>query len=168
MSWFPFSHKSKSIEYDPEKAEKCLANIKRKISEITGVSKFIELDDNFIAFSGTPDNPDLLLYLDITSAHGKKYLYASMDDRLSWQEWEFNNQDDFENSIVEFICGKINRTIKTITEQKKHKYIRITEYQLDKNTNEWILMSDQKVSWLIIRPFITEDSLEEEIKEYHL
>jgi hypothetical protein len=38
----------------------------------------------------------------------------------------------------------------------------------NKETNEWVLMSDDKVSWLIMRPFIEEDSVTEEIKEYHL
>ena len=61
-----------------------------------------------------------------------------------------------------------NRTIKTITETKKHKYVRVKEYFLDKETNEWVLMYDEKMSWLIARPFITEDSVTEEIKEYHI
>lgn len=51
---------------------------------------------------------------------------------------------------------------------EKHKYVRVTEYYLDKETNEWVLMSDDKLSWLIARPFMTEDSVTEEIKEYCL
>ena len=70
--------------------------------------------------------------------------------------------------IVEYICERINRIIKTITETKKHKYIRVKEYYLDKETNDWVLMYDEKMSWLIARPFITEDSVTEEIKEYQI
>ena len=91
-----------------------------------------------------------------------------MDDHFEWKEWDFKSQDDFENAIVEYLCKRINRTIKTVTEMKRHKYIRVTEYTLNKETNEWILTSDEKVSNLIMRLVITEDSFTEIIKEYHL
>ena len=31
---------------------------------------------------------------------GKLYLYADLDNRVSWQEWGFDSQDDFENAIA--------------------------------------------------------------------
>ena len=78
----------------------------------------------------------------------------------------------------EYFCTYINRTIKTITETKRHKYVRVTEYYLDEKTNEWVLKCDDKLSlvkmrrhmflWWIMRRFIEEDSITEEIKEYHL
>ena len=106
--------------------------------------------------------------LDIVKKRGKDYLYAYMDDHFEWYEWDYASQNEFEDKIVEYFCENINRTIKTITETKRHKYVRVTEYYLVKETNEWVLISDDKVSWLIMRPFIEADDITEEIKEYHL
>lgn len=146
----------------------CLANVKRKIAEKTGISKCVDLGETDAAFSGTVENYDLYISLDVMKKRGKEYLHAYMEDRLEWYEWEYASQNEFEDEIVAYFCEKINRTIKTVTETKRHKYVRVTEYYLDKETNDWVLMSDDKVSWLIMRPFIAEDSITEEIKEYHL
>lgn len=148
--------------------KQCLENIKRKIAEKTGVSRFVDLGETRAAFSGTVDNYDLYIHLDVVQKRGKNFLHAYMRDRFEWYEWEYASQDEFEDELVEYFCGYINRTVKTVTETKRHKYIRVTEYCLDKETNEWVLMSDDKLSWLIVRPFIDEDDITEEIKEYHL
>ena len=137
-------------------------------SEKSGISKCIELDDLSAAFSGTIDNYDLYISLDIIKKRGKDYIYAYMGDHFEWYEWEIDSLNEFEDKIAEYFCENINRTIKTITETKRHKYIRVTEYYLNKETNEWILMSDDKISCLIIRPFIEADDITEEIKEYHI
>ena len=158
--------KSKTIENKNPK--ECLDNIKKKISEKIGISNFIDLSETSAAFSGTIDNYDLYISLDIVKKRGKDYLYAYMDDHFEWYEWDYGSQNEFEDKIVEYFCENINRTIKTITETKRHKYVQVTEYYLDKETNEWVLISDDKLSWLIMRPFIEEDSITEEIKEYHL
>ena len=148
--------------------KECLDNIKKKITEKIGISNFVDLDETSAAFSGTIDNYDLCISLDTVKKRGKDYLHAYMEDHFEWYEWDYESQNEFEDKIVEYFCGNINRTIKTITETKRHKYVRVTEYYLDKETNEWVLISDDKVSWLIMRPFIGEDSITEEIKEYHL
>ena len=148
--------------------KECLADIKRKITQKTEISNFVDLGETSAAFSGTVDNYDLYISLDVVKKRGKEYLYAYMEDHFEWYEWDYDSQSEFEDKIVEYFCTYINRTIKTITETKRHKYVRVTEYYLDKETNEWILMSDDKVSWLIMRPFIEADDITEEIKEYHL
>ena len=148
--------------------KECLANIKRKITQKTEISNFVDLGETSAAFSGTVDNYDLYISLDVVKKRGKEYLYAYMEDHFEWYEWDYDSQSEFEDKIVEYFCTYINRTIKTITETKRHKDVRVTEYYLDKETNEWILMSDDKVSWLIMRPFIEADDITEEIKEYHL
>jgi len=157
--------RKKSTEKNPKE---CLENIKRKITEKTGISKCIDLGETSAAFSGTIDNYDLYISLDIVKKRGKNYLWAYMEGHFEWYEWEYDSQNEFENEIAEYFYEKINRTIKTITETKRHKYVRVTEYYLDKETNEWVLMSDDKVSWLIMRPFIEADDITEEIKEYQL
>ena len=159
---------SKLKTVTPKNPKACLDNIKKKITEKIGISNFIDLDETSAAFSGTIDNYDLYISLDIVKKRGKDYLYAYMDDHFEWYEWDYESQNEFEDKIVEYFCENINRTIKTITETKRHKYVRVTEYYLDKETNEGVLISDDKVSWLIMRPFIGEDSITEEIKEYHL
>ena len=160
-----FLKKRLQISKDPEQ---CLINIKRKIAEKTGITKCIDLDESSAAFSGTEENYDLYVSVGVYKKGKKEHFSVYMDDHLEWDDFDYESQEEFEDSIVEFICEKINRTIKTITETKKHKYVRVTEYYLDKETNEWVLMYDEKMSWLIARPFITEDSVTEEIKEYHI
>ena len=161
-------HSSKHKNTILKSPKECLANIKRKITQKTEISNFVDLGETSAAFSGTVDNYDLYISLDVVKKRGKEYLYAYMEDHFEWYEWDYDSQSEFEDKIVEFFCTYINRTIKTITETKRHKYVRVTEYYLDKETNEWILMSDDKVSWLIMRPFIEADDITEEIKEYHL
>lgn len=160
-----FIKRKNTVTSDPKQ---CLDNIKRKIAAQTGISKFVDLGETKAAFSGTADRYDLYISLDIVKKNGQSYLNAYMEDRLEWNEWEYDTPDDFENAIVEYLCRKMNRTIKTVTETKRHKFIRVTEYYLDKETNQWILMSDDKVSMLIVRPFIKEDGITEEIAEYQL
>ena len=161
-------HSSKHKNTILKSPKECLANIKRKITQKTEISNFVDLGETSAAFSGTVDNYDLYISLDVVKKRGKEYLYAYMEDHFEWYEWDYDSQSEFEDKIVEYFCTYINRTIKTITETKRHKYVRVTESYLDKETNEWILMSDDKVSWLIMRPFIEADDITEEIKEYHL
>ena len=161
-------HSSKHKNTILKSPKECLANIKRKITQKTEISNFVDLGETSAAFSGTVDNYDLYISLDVVKKRGKEYLYAYMEDHFEWYEWDFDSQSEFEDKIVEYFCTYINRTIKTITETKRHKYVRVTKYYLDKETNEWILLSDDKVSWLIMRPFIEADDITEEIKEYHL
>ncbi len=161
-------HSSKHKNTILKSPKECLANIKRKITQKTEISNFVDLGETSAAFSGTVDNYDLYISLDVVKKRGKEYLYAYMEDHFEWYEWDYDSQNEFEDKIVEYFCEHINRTIKTITETKKHKYVRVIEYYLDKETNEWILMSDDKVSWPIMRPFIEADDITEEIKEYHL
>lgn len=61
-----------------------------------------------------------------------------VEDHVEWDEHGYRSQEAFEDSVVEYICNKINRTIRTITKMKRHKYIQITEYELNQQTNEWI------------------------------
>ena len=144
----------------------CYDNIKIKIANQCGVSSFIE-KDGWIAFSGSPQKPELLLTISRTKTEGKYYLYADIDDEVSWQEWDFENQEDFEDAIVEYIAPLVNRTIKTVTEKKKHKYIKTSRYYLS-NNNEWILIDEDIVDFLLIRLFIAKDSTKEEIKSYNI
>ena len=148
--------------------EACLANIKRKIAEKTGVAKCLELDKTSAAFSGTADNYDLYISLDVIKKRGKAYLRAYMADHFEWDESRYASQAEFEDQIVQYFCRYIGRTVKTVTETKRHKYIRVTEYCLDAETNTWVLLSDEKASRLLLRPFIRENSVQEEIKQYTL
>ncbi len=159
-----FAKKATAVK-DPKQ---CLENIKRKVAEKSGISRCVELNDTSAAFSGTADNYDLYVSIGVTQKRGRDYLYAYMEDHFEWYEWKYACQDEFENEIADYFCGYMNRTFKTVTETKHHKYVRVTEYYLDKQTNEWVLDYDKKVSWLIMRPFIEGDDITEEIKEYHI
>lgn len=144
----------------------CYDNIKIKVANKCGVAEFIE-KDGCIAFSGSSEKPELLLTISAMKTEGKFYLYADIDDELSWQEWDFESQEDFENDIVEYIAPLVNRTIKTVTEKKKHKYIKTSRYYLN-NNNEWILINEDVINYLLIRLFITKNSTKEELKSYKI
>lgn len=144
----------------------CYNNIKFKIANQCCIVDFIE-KDGWIAFSGSSENPELLLTISAMKTKGKLYLYADVDDEVSWQEWDFENQEDFENAIVKYIAPLVNRTIKTVTEKKKHKYIKTSRYYLN-NSNEWIFLDEDVVDNFLIRLFITTDSIKEELKSYQI
>lgn len=144
----------------------CYDNIKAKITDKCGVSEFIE-KDGLIAFSGNSENPESVLTVSVMKSGSMLCLYADLDDEMSWQEWDYESQDEFENKIAEYISPLINRTIKTVTEKKRHKYIKISRYYSDKN-DRWILIDEDIIDYLPIRLFITKDSVKEDLKSYQI
>ena len=87
---------------------------------------------------------ELILEICTQECDGKNYLYASVDDEVSWQEWDFDNPDEFENNIIDYIASRVNRTIKTVIKKVKHKSYQETVYYLDETTNEWIVVNDHR------------------------
>lgn len=160
-------HASSPSSEDFTRVDNCLRNIKNKISAQSGVSDFLEYENGSIAFSGTKDNPELFFDLSIVKSEGKFHLYADIDDEVSWYEWDYESQEEFENEIVKYISPMINRTIKTVTEKKKHKYLRYARYYLSDN-DEWILIDEDIIDSFIVKLFLFKDSLKEDINEYHL
>lgn len=167
MKLFRSFSASNSTEDDLKRADNCLCNIKRKISEQSGVSDFLEYENGCVAFSGSRAKPELFLDVSIVKSEGKFHLYADIDDEVSWHEWDYESQEEFENEIVKYIAPMINRTIKTVTEKKKHKYLRYARYYLSDN-NEWIFIDEDITDIRFVRLFLFKDSIKEEIKEYRL
>ena len=85
------------------------------MSQKCGIDNFIDNDDSTVAFSGTKSNMELLLEIITQKYDGQNYLYASVDDEVSWHEWDFDNIDEFIRNISEYISNRVNRTIKTVT-----------------------------------------------------
>ena len=167
MSVFKFFHTTKIYEEDRQREKDCVARIKQAVSQKCGVYNFIDYDDFTVAFAGSKDNFGLLLEICIQKSDGKKYLYASVDDEVSWQECDFDNLEDFENNIIDYIANRVNRTIKTITEVDNNKF-KVSSYYMNEN-GEWVCFekksSDSK--WLhFITAHLTESS--ETIKTYRL
>ncbi|MCH5299349.1 MAG: hypothetical protein J1E96_06265 [Ruminococcus sp.] len=144
----------------------CYNNIMTKVSNNCGITNFIE-NKEYIAFSGSAQNPNLVLSLSMMKTNGEHYIYADLDDEVSWQEGDFNNQDEFENAIVEYVSPLINRTIKTVTEKKKHSFIKTSRYYLSDSDN-WILIDEEVVDYFFIKLFTFKDSIKEDIKVYQL
>lgn len=144
MGLFNFFHASKTSEKDIQREKDCITRIKNSVSQKCEIDNFIEYDDFTVAFSGSKDNMELLLEICTQKCEGKKYLYASVDDEISWQEWDFDNTDGFENNIIEYIANRVNRTIKTVIQKEKHKSFEEDVYYLDQDTNEWILIEKHK------------------------
>ena len=167
MSLFKFFHATKTLEEDIQREKDCILRIKNAVSQRCGIDNFIDYDDFTIAFAGSKDNMELMLEICMQKCDGKKYLYASLDDKVSWQEWDFDNLNEFENNIIDHIANRVNRTIKTVTEVK-NKSFRIASYYLDEN-GEWICFEDHSSDskWFC---FITAHLIEssETIKTYKL
>ncbi len=126
----------------------CYDNIKRKLTNKS-------------------ENLELLLTIRIVKVRGKDFLYADIDDEVSFQEWDFENVEDFENAIAKYLTPIINRKIKIVTEKKKHKYIKISRYYMDDN-DEWILIDEDIINYFLIRLFIIKDSTKVEFKSYKI
>lgn len=169
MALFKFFHATKTLEEDIQREKDCILRIKNAVSQKCGIDKFVDYDDFTVAFAGSKDNMELLLEICTQKYDGKKYLYASVDDEVSWQEWDFDNLDEFENNIIEHIANRVNRTVKTVIKKIKHKSYQETVYYLDNETNEWVLMEDDQTEDKFVC-FIAANKTETEetIKTYKL
>lgn len=167
MGFFKFFHATKTLEEDIQREKNCVAGIKQAVSQKCGIDNFIEYDERTVAFAGSKDNMELMLEVCTQKYEGKKYLYASVDDEVSWQEWDFDNFEEFENDIIEHIANRVNRTIKTVTEAD-NKNFRVASYYLNEN-DEWICFEDHSCDsklFCYITARLTKSS--ETIKTYKL
>ena len=167
MSLFKFFHSTKTYEEDIQREKDCILRIKEAVSQKCDIDNFIEYDDFTVAFAGSRDNMELMLEICTQKYNGKKYLYASVDDEVSWQEWDFDNLCEFENNIIDYIANRVNRTIKTTIEVNNNKF-RVSTYYMDEN-GEWIRFEDQSSdsTWFcFITSRLTKSS--ETIKTYKL
>ncbi len=144
----------------------CYERIRNRVAALCSVQKSIETDDG-IAFSGSREAPELLLTVSSVKTDGRYCLYADLDDEVSWQEWDFSDRTEFENDIAETIAVLVNRTVKTVTEQKKRKYLRRRRYYLNEQ-NEWVLMEEETLTMWWLRLFLRKDSVEEDVKVYRM
>lgn len=141
MNTFKTFHSTKLNDEDIEKEKTCMMNIRKSVSQKCGISNFIDYDDFTVAFSGSKENMELVLEIYTQKYEGKKYLYASLDDDVSWPEWDFNSCADFEEDIAEYISHRVNKTIKTIVEVDKSK-LSVTSFYLDDN-GEWVCFENE-------------------------
>ncbi len=167
MGLFRFFHSTKTFEEDIQREKDCIAAIKQAVGNKCGIDNFIDYDDFTVAFAGSEDNMDLMLEICTQKCQGRKYLYASVDDEVSWQEWDFDDLAEFENNIINYIANRVNRTVRTVTEVN-NKNFRVTSYYMDKN-GEWVCFEDYSSDskWFcFITDHLTESS--ETIKTYKL
>lgn len=144
----------------------CYERIRNRVAALCGVQESIETGDG-IAFSGSREAPELVLTVSSVKIDGRYCLYADLDDEVSWQEWDFSDRTEFENDIAETIAALVNRTVKTVTEQKRRKYLRRRRYYLNEQ-NEWVLMEEETLTMWWLRLFLRKDSVEEDVKVYRM
>ncbi len=144
----------------------CQERIKDRIAAQCGTKDCIETDDG-IAFSGSREAPELLSTVGAVK-HGEGYcLYADLDDEVSWQEWDFADRTAFENDVADYIAVLVNRTVKTVTEKKRRKYLKRSRYYLNER-QEWILIDEEILTMGWLRLFLSKDSVEETVKTYRI
>ena len=142
MKLFKFLSPPKISEQDQIRAQNCLKEIVSAVSEKRGIPEFIHYDAETIAFAGSREKMDLVLEVFIQRYDGKNWLYASLDDEVSWQEWYYVNLEEFTQNIIDYLVNRVNRTIKTVTEKVKHQSYRQSAYYLDEISGEWILFEN--------------------------
>ena len=143
MKLFKFFSPPKFSEQDHLRVKNCLNEIITTVSQKRDIPDFIRYDEETVAFAGNREKMELMLELFIQRYDGKNWLYASLDDEVSWQEWDFANQEEFTQNIVDYLVNRVNRTVKTVTEKIKHKSYRQSAYYLDEMSGEWILFEDE-------------------------
>ena len=142
MKLFKFFHTPKFSEQDRIRAKKCLNAIISAVSEKRGIPEFIQCEDGSVAFAGSRDKMELVLEVFIQKYDGKNWLYASLDDEVSWQEWDYVNQEEFQQNIIDYLVPRVNRTVKTVKEKVKHQHYREATYYLEDSSGKWVLFED--------------------------
>ncbi len=142
MAFFKILRKTVVPEEDLKREKECLARIKETVSRKTGVEKFIDYDETTVAFSGSSDNMELILEIStMKGADGENFLYATVDDDVSWQEDNFDNLAELEADVAKYLSDRVGRTVKTVTEIDRNGF-SVKSYYLDEN-GEWICFDDQ-------------------------
>lgn len=161
-----FGFKLNKRKLNIEKLESSFEQIISLVAEKSGVPRCTRFDDDtVVAFSGSIDEPDLLLELAIDK---KDNLYASLDDEVSWYEFNCESTNEFIENIANYIAPLVNHTVKYIKEYKEHQYIHHKILVLDEEKKEWITLEDEKADMFLVRPFIIKDKNEEIIKVYSI
>ena len=142
MRFLKFFHATHSNSEDAQRAVDCLQSITSVVSERTGIPNFLQDDTNSVAFSGSKDHMELHLTVYIQRMNRKNYLCASIDDEVSWNEWDFENQADFQNHIINYLANRVNQTVKTVIEKVRHQSYHISVYCWKQDTNEWLLVEE--------------------------
>lgn len=167
VGFLSFFHAARLSEEDAKREVACIARIKQAVSQRCGIDHFIDYDETTVAFAGTKENMELMLEISTQKSGGKNYLYASLDDEVSWFEWDFGNINEFETNIIDHIANRVNRTIKTVTEVSNECF-RTASYYLN-DDGDWICFEEDHLDskafgWIIAH--LTKS--EETIKTYQL
>ena len=155
-------------EKDNERINACYKNIKQKITELRGIDEFYE-ENEWVAFGGKPENPKLILTVTLIFERNDYCLLADLDGRIFWQEWDYESIDEFENAIANHIAPMIGRKVKTVTEKKRHKYVKVSRYYLDDSKadhEEWVLIDEVVFDYPQVRLFTFKNSRREDIRSY--
>ena len=167
MGFLKLFHAARISEEDAQREVGCIARIKQVVSQRCGINQFIEYDDTTVAFAGTKENMELMLEISTQKSGGKNYLYASLDDEFSWNEWDFENINEFETNIIDHIANRVNRTIKTVTEVSNECF-RMASYYLN-DDGDWICFEEDHLDSKVFGWIIAHLAKSEEIiKTYQL
>jgi len=141
MKLFRFFRAAKTDDHTVMRETACVDDIRGMIKSLQNDAQYICCGDNAIAFSGTSKQPKLLLEISTQKSSGQKYLYASVDDEASWQEWDYDTYDEFVSDIARYIAARIGRTVKTVTEVSRSRF-RIASYCLEAD-GSWAVLEDE-------------------------
>lgn len=163
------SYKSKSNKNTEQRTNEQYKAIRQKISDLSGCERYIQLPKDSgggIAFSGSSDNPDLILKI-YAQENQLEFCFSFNNEEETWYENDFEDVEKCTSEIAERISSLMNRTVKFIKKQRRHAYLHLIEQTLDENGN-WITISDNYTDEKLIRPFLRNDIDEEIIKTFSI
>ena len=112
---------------------------------------------------------ELLLELSTSVDKNGHYLYANIDDEVSFDECDFDSLAAFEDSVIEHISNRVNHTIKTIITKEKEESYRKSVYVLNEDIDNWTLIEQEYTEDdLVCRYFADKTETIEIIKAYKL
>lgn len=158
-----------SMKPDEEKVNELYEEVKQKVAAISGCSRFLQLPperDGGIAFSGTMDEPELLLEIWVQRFRKYDEIFFNLfigDEEEGYGESNYPTLMDCVDAVSARIASLMNRTVRFIKIQKKHHSLQIIEQVLNEN-GEWVTLNDDFSEFSeckLARIFLTKDIHEE-------
>ncbi len=151
-----------------EKAAQAAASRQRiadAITAATGVTGIPGPEDT-LRFGGSAAHPLLVLCVFVVQSDGKEWLYADLDDEISWHEWDFPAVEALEEQVVATVVPMVDQVVKTVRETKRFQHLKIATYR--QTDGGWELIEEDVCRHPLIKLFLWKNRITETVTDYRL
>lgn len=127
---------------DAQRTEMESRNILQKITELAQCDRYLRLKDGTLAFSGTEENPDLLLFLAPQENGGFYYGVSVNEEECSYESSDYPSVQACSDEVAKFLAAFINHTAKFTRIQKRFSYIYDHFQAYDETSGQWQTISE--------------------------